>query len=203
MERVHKLSAAFVFAFLCLHFANHFAGLLGIGFHIQFMQSLRALYYVPVVEYAVLAAFTLQILTGLPLIWEIWTKKKDVIHQFQAASGLIMTLFIVTHIGAVLAGRHVLHLDTNFHFAAAGLMSPDWKPAFLGYYGAGVFSLFVHFGCIAYDIFKKTNKPAAWLCLLVVSGLGAYVTWSLLQVYSGQLYPVDIPAEYARLFNRS
>ncbi|EGF91988.1 putative membrane protein [Asticcacaulis biprosthecium C19] len=203
MERIHKLSAAFVFAFLCLHFANHFAGLLGVEFHIQFMQTLRALYYVPVVEYAVLAAFAIQILTGLPLIWEIWTEKKDIIHQFQAASGAVMTLFILTHIGAVLVGRHVLHLDTNFHFAAAGLMSPQWKPVFLGYYGAGVFSLFLHFGCIAYDIFKKANKPVAWLMLLAVSGAGAYVIWLLLQIYSGALYPVEIPADYARLFGKA
>ncbi|WP_031235454.1 hypothetical protein [Asticcacaulis sp. AC402] len=200
MERIHKLSAAFVFAFLCLHFANHFAGLFGITAHEQFLAAVRTLYYVPLVEYAVLAAFAIQILSGLPLIWEIWTKKKDIIHQLQAVSGLVMTLFIVTHIGAVLFGRHVLHLDTNFHFVAAGLMSPDWKPALLGYYGAGVFSLFVHFGCIAYDIFKKTNKPAAWLCLLAVSAVGVYVTWILLQVYSGQLYLVEIPAEYGRLF---
>jgi hypothetical protein len=200
MERIHKLSAAFVFAFLCLHFANHFAGLMGVEFHIQFMQTLRALYYVPAVEYAVLAAFAVQILTGLPLIWEIWTEKKDVIHQLQAASGAVMTLFIVTHVVAVLVGRYVLNLDTNFHFAAAGLMSSQWKPVFLGYYGAGVFSLFVHFGCIAYDIFKKSNKGVGWMLLLGVSAAGAYVTWTLLQIYSGQVYPVEVPAAYAEMF---
>ena len=200
MERVHKLSAAFVFAFLCLHFANHFAGLFGVAAHAQFMDAARLIYRYPPVEWAVLIAFAIQILTGLPLIFEIWQKKKDFIHQLQAASGLVMTLFIVIHIAWVFLGREVLHLDTDFTYAAAGLASPVWKTIFYGFYGVGVFSLFLHFACIAYDIFKKTNKPVGYLCLIAVTSLGAYVTWLLLMMYGGHLYPVTIPDAYAHAF---
>lgn len=201
MERVHKVSAAFVFAFLCLHFANHFAGLFGVDAHAQFMDAARILYRYPPVEWAALAAFALQILTGVPLIFEIWRKKKDFIHQLQAASGLLMVLFIVLHIVWVFFGREVLHLDTNFAYAAAGLTSPVWKNVFYGFYGAGVFSLFLHFACIAYDIFKKTNKPVGYAYLLLVTVSGAYITWQLIQMYSGQLYPVTVPEDYAKAFS--
>ncbi|ESQ91595.1 hypothetical protein [Asticcacaulis benevestitus] len=198
MERLHKVSAGFVFAFLCLHFANHFVGLLGIDAHQQFIEAARLVYRHPVVEMAVLLAFFVQILTGVPLIIEIWTKKKDVIHQLQAASGLIMVVFLLGHVGWIAAARLIFNLDTNFTFAAAGF-SPPYTYAAYGFYGAGVFSLFVHMGCILYDIFKKSNKPIGWAFLIVTVGIGGYVTYLLLMMYSGHLYPVVIPEDYQHL----
>ena len=200
MERLHKVSAGFVFAFICLHFANHFAGLFGVATHIQFMDAVRLLYRQPIVEWAVLLAFAVQIVTGVPLILEIWRKKKDFIHQLQALSGLLMVLFIVIHVVWVLIGRMYLYLDTNFTYAAAGLMSPPWHYAFMIFYGAGVGSLFVHMGCILYDIYKKTNKAVGWALLLVTAGAGGYVTWLLIMIYSGHFYPVTIPADYQHVF---
>ena len=200
MERLHKVSAGFVFAFICLHFANHFAGLFGIATHIQFMDAVRLLYRQPLVEGVVLLAFAIQIVTGVPLILEIWRKKKDFIHQLQAASGLLMVLFIVIHIVWVMLGRNVFYLDTNFTYAAAGLMSPSWHYAFMAFYGVGVGSLFVHMACILYDIYKKTNKTVGWILLLATVAVGGYVTWLLIMIYSGHLYPVTIPADYAHVF---
>lgn len=198
MERLHKVSAGFVFAFLCLHFANHLVGLLGIDAHQQFIEAARLVYRHPVVEMAVLLAFFVQILTGVPLILEIWRKKKDFIHQLQAASGLIMVVFILAHVGSIAAARLVFNLDTNFTFAAAGFTAPYTYAAY-GFYGAGVVSLFVHMGCILYDIFKKTNKPVGWLFLIATFGIGGYVTYLLLMMYSGHLYPVVIPEDYQHL----
>jgi hypothetical protein len=198
MERLHKVSAGFVFAFLCLHFANHFVGLLGVDAHQQFIEAARLIYRHPVVEMVVLLAFFVQILTGVPLILEIWRKKKDFIHQLQAASGLIMVIFILAHVCWIAVARLVFNLDTNFTFAAAGFTAPYTYAAY-GFYGAGVFSLFVHMGCILYDIFKKTNKAAGWAFLIATVGVGGYVTYLLLMMYSGHLYPVVIPEDYQHL----
>lgn len=195
MERLHKLSAAFVFAFLCLHFANHFVGLLGVEAHVQFMDAVRLVYRHPIVEAGVLLAFFIQILTGIPLILEIWTKKKDIIHQLQAATGLIMIVFVLGHVASVAVARMIFNLDTNFAFAAA-TFAPPLTDAAYGFYGAGIFALFVHFGCILYDIFKKTNKTAGWLLLIATAGTGGYLTYLLLMMYSGHLYPVAIPDDY-------
>ncbi len=198
MERLHKVSASFVFAFLCLHFANHFVGLLGMEAHAQFMDAVRLVYRHPVVEMAVLLAFFVQILTGIPLIIEIWTQKKDFIHQLQALSGLIMVIFVLGHVGSIAVVRLIFNLDTNFAFAAAGFKAPYTDIAY-GFYGAGVFALFTHFGCILFDIYKKTNKPVGWLILLATLGIGGYATYLLLMMYSGHLYPVTIPEEYLHL----
>jgi hypothetical protein len=195
MERLHKVSAAFVFAFLCLHFANHFVGLLGVDAHAQFMDAARLVYRHPIVEMGVMLAFFIQILTGIPLIIEIWTKKKDFIHQLIALSGLIMVIFVLVHVASVAAARMAFNLDTNFTFAAATFAPPLTNIAY-GFYGAGVFALFVHFGCILYDIFKKANKPVGWMLLLVTVAVGGYLTYLLLMMYSGHLYPVIIPDEY-------
>lgn len=198
MERVHKVSAGFVFAFLCLHFANHCVGLLGVGAHVQFMEAARLVYRHPVVEMAVLLAFFVQILTGIPLIIEIWTQKKDFVHQLQALSGLIMVIFVLVHVGWTAVARMVFNLDTNFTFAAAAFAPPLTYAAY-GFYGAGVFALFTHFGCILYDIFKKTSKPAGWLLLIAAMAAGGYLTYLLLMMYAGHLYPVTIPDEYLHL----
>lgn len=195
MERLHKVSAGFVFAFLCLHFANHFVGLLGIGAHAQFMDAARLVYRHPVVEMAIMLAFFIQILTGIPLIIEIWTQKKDFVHQLQAASGLVMVIFILVHVGWIAVARMVFNLDTNFEFAASAFVAPFTYIA-SGFYGAGIFALFIHFGCILYDVFKKTSKPVGWLLLIAAVGVGGYATWLLLMMYSGHLYPVTIPDEY-------
>ena len=203
MERLHKVSAAIVFAFLCLHFGNHFIGLEGREAHAQFMDAARLIYRHPIIELVVLLAFMVQMISGIGLARVIWRDKKDFIHQLQAASGMVMVLFLLIHLGAIAYGRLVLNLDTNFYFAAAGLMTPGWMYAFYGYYGAGIFALFVHMGCIAYDIFKKTNKPMGYVMLVGTTGLGAYVTWVLLMMYSGHLYPVTLPDDYAKMFTAS
>ena len=195
MERLHKVSAGFVFAFLCLHFANHFVGLLGVDAHAQFMDAVRLVYRHPIVEMAVLLAFFVQILTGIPLIIEIWTQKKDFIHQLQALSGLVMVIFILGHIASIAAARMIFNLDTNFAFAAATFAPPLTYAAY-GFYGAGIFALFTHMGCILYDIFKKASKPVGWLLLIATLGIGGYTAYLLLMMYSGHLYPITIPEEY-------
>ncbi|MDV6331425.1 hypothetical protein [Asticcacaulis sp. 201] len=159
------------------------------------MDAARLVYRHPVVEMAVMLAFLVQIVTGVPLILEIWAKRKDFVHQLQAASGLIMVLFILLHVASIAMARLVFNLDTNFDFAAAGFVAP-WTWAGYGFYGAGVFALFTHFGCIFYDVFKKSNKPVGWLLLIVTLGLGGYLTYLLLTMYSGHLYPVVVPEAY-------
>ncbi len=199
MERLHKVSAGFVFVFLCLHFANHLVGLLGIDAYSQFMDAARLAYRHPVVEMAVLLAFMVQMISGIPLIREIWAKKKDFVHQLQALSGLIMLIFILIHVAWIAIGRLILHIDTNFYYVAALTTHSGWRYMVCAFLGAGVFSLFVHFGCIAFDIYKKTNRAVGYLLLLTITGGGGYVTWLLIRMYAGEIYPIHVPAEYLQM----
>ncbi len=199
MERLHKVSAGFIFAFICLHFANHLVGLQGQGVHQQFLEAARLVYRHPIVELVLLMAFVIQIITGIALAREIWTRKKDFIHQLQAASGAYMAFFIVVHVGAVFMGRLVFNLDTNFDFAAITLTQP-WVYFFLPYYALAIMAIFIHIGCICYDIFKKSNKRLGGACLVVAVGVGVYVTYAILMMYSGRLYPVTIGEPYLEAF---
>ncbi|MGZ3304558.1 MAG: hypothetical protein ACXU8U_01755 [Asticcacaulis sp.] len=201
MERLHKVSAAIVFAFLCLHFANHLIGLEGLDAHRQFMDAARLVYRHPVVEMAVALAFVIRIITGMALSRTIWRERKDWVHQLQALSGTVLMVFILMHAASLAYARMVLNLDTDFYFAAATLKAPGWLYLFYGLYGLGVFALFVHMGCIAYDIFKKTNKPVGYAFLAGITGLGGYVTWLLLLMYSGHLYGVTLPDAYTGMFS--
>ena len=200
MERLHKVSAGFIFAFICLHFANHLIGLEGTGAHQQFLEAARLIYRHPVVEMVLSLAFVLQIITGIALSRVIWREKKDFIHQLQAASGTYLAFFIVVHVAWVFLGRLVLNLDTNFDYAAATLMTPGWAWIFLPLYGLATVALFTHIGCITYDIFKKTDKRLGVACLVLVQGAGVYVTYLLLMMYSGRLYPVNLPDQYTDVF---
>ena len=166
MERLHKVSAAVVFAFLCLHFGNHFIGLEGRDAHAQFMDAARLIYRHPIIEMAVLLAFALQMISGIALARAIWRKKKDFIHQLQAASGMMLFAFLLIRLAAIAYGRLVLNLDTNFDCVAVqACFDARLDVLFLRLLRRRhlLLALFVHSGCIAYDIFKKTNKPLGYV----------------------------------------
>lgn len=200
MEGLHKLSAGFVFAFICLHMANHLIGLDNIETHLTFMTVARMIYRHPIVEMVLLMAFVAQMLTGWALAREIWARKKDLIHQFQAASGVYIAFFVITHVAFMLVGRSVLNLDTNIYYAIAGLMITPWKYVLIPYYGLAIMAIFLHMGCIIYDIFKKTAKPLAIILLIATIGLGGYVTWLMMATYGGYRIGIHVPPEYFEIY---
>jgi hypothetical protein len=59
---------------------------------------------------------------------------------------VILALFVLNHVGAVWAGRLVLGLDTNYHFAIAGFHA-GYAAFFVPYYFLGVAALFLHIAC--------------------------------------------------------
>ncbi|WP_298324409.1 hypothetical protein [Asticcacaulis sp.] len=200
MESLHKVSAGFVFAFLCLHMANHFVGLQGLDTHIAFMAVARMVYRHPVVEMVVLLAFLVQILTGWALAREIWAKKKDFVHQLQAASGTYIAFFVLTHVAFIFYVRQLLAVDSDIYVIVAGLMQTGWMYALIPYYGLAIFALFVHMGCILFDIFKKTLRPVSWGLLVVTAGIGGYATWLLMMFYTGHTAALHVPADYFDLY---
>jgi hypothetical protein len=200
MEGLHKLSSAFVFAFILLHMINHVVGLQSIEAHLTFMAVARMVYQNPIVEMGLFLAFVIQMITGWALAQDIWSKKKDFVHQLQAASGVYITFFVLSHVAFIMIGRLWLKMDTNIYYAIAGLMSAPWMYVLIPYYALGIMSLFVHAGCIAYDIFKKTYIPAAWFLLVLTVGVGGYVTYLMMMTYSGRVFPIEIPIEYIELY---
>lgn len=193
LRRLHLASACLIGMFLVAHIGNHIVGLGGQQAHIDTMNALRTVYRHPLIEYPLLALMTWQIGSGLTMAVRGWRIRRGLIPWLQAGSGLYLAFFILNHVGAVLGGRTLLGLDTDFRFAAAGFHVPPWQWFFAPYYFFGVASLFVHIGCGLYwNLAERSRGPA----LVVSTGVGLTLGLAFVLMMAGALYPVDIPDAY-------
>ena len=196
LRKLHALSAVLIAAFACLHIANHLVGLSGAAQHIAFMESARSVYRFPAVELALLSCVAFQIVSGLTFFVRGWQQRNGLVPWLQAVSGAYLSFFLVIHVGAVLFGRGVLNLNTNFYFAAAGFHVAPFQFFFAPYYFLAVVALFTHLGCAGY--WHVQGRPGAARALVVVLPCAVGAVASLLIVLSlaGALFPVDVPAQY-------
>lgn len=200
LRQWHALSASLLAVYVTAHLANHLAGLAGIGTHVAVMHALRSVYRVGAVEAVLLAAVAFQAISGLTMVVRGWKARRGFVPWLQAGSGATLALFLVFHVGAVLAGRNVLHLDTNFYFAAAGLHVPPFQFLFAPYYFLAVLALFAHAGCALY---WRVSSGTTWVRRLAVAvpfAAGALVALALVLMLSGVLYRVEIPTAYRETF---
>lgn len=144
LRTLHGFSALLLVAYAAVHIANHLVGLAGIEAHIAFMRDFRSVYRIPVVEAMLLAAVAFQVYSGLTFVVRGWKQRQGLVPWLQAGSGAYLAFFFLNHVGAVLFGRTVLDLDTNFYFAAAGFHVPPFQYFFAPYYFLAVLALFTH-----------------------------------------------------------
>lgn len=190
-RRLHRAAAGVLAVFLAVHIANHLAALGGVDVHVQFMERARRVYRQPVVETVLLLGVVLQALSGLRMVWTGRHRRRGALARLQAVSGAYLALFLVIHVTAVLAGRAIGGLDTNFYFAAAGLHVWPFVLFFAPYYFLAVAALFVHVGCAL----RRGPALVAWM-----SGAGIVVAALIVAVLMGAMVPVAIPATYLRTF---
>ena len=199
LRALHRASACVVGAFAAVHLVNHLVGLAGIESHIAFMQAARRVYRQPLLEVLLLACVAFQAGSGLWLLAAGWRGRRGGVAWLQAASGAYLAFFLAVHVGAVLFGRGVLGLDTQFHFAAAGLHVPPFHWFFAPYYGLAVFGLFAHLGCAAWRRWQGRPRQAA-AGLALATGLGAVVALALVLLLAGRIHAFEVPAEYLRTY---
>lgn len=196
LRGLHFLSALAIGLFLVVHLGNHLYGLAGQQAHVDYMGYARTIYRNRVVEVVLLALFAWQLASGLTMLVRRWKQRRGAVAWLQALSGLYLAFFLLAHVGAVMAGRGIFGLDTDFRFAAAGFSVPPLQLLFAPYYFLAVFCLFAHVGCAVYWRLGSTRDGV--LAAFVLTG----GTTSLLIVLSlaGVLYPVDIPDAYKATF---
>lgn len=195
-RKAHALSAVIIAAFVSVHLANHLAGLAGATTHIAFMEAARSVYRLRVIELTLLACVAFQIVSGLTLFVRGWTQRHGLVPWLQATSGLFLALFLSIHVGAVLFGRAVFNLDTNFYFAAAGFHVAPFQYFFAPYYFLGVVALFIHVACAAYWRSQGRARVARILIVAVPSAIGVMVSLLIVLSLAGALFPVEIAVEY-------
>lgn len=185
LRRVHAVSACVVGTFAVLHLANHLAALGGVEAHIAFMRAARHVYRQRAVEVLLLACVALQVGTGLSMVFgRAWPR--SALLRVQSVAGIAIAAFLLVHVGAVLAARTLLGLDTTFHFAAAGLHAGGWAWFFAPYYFGAVTALFVHLGCAAQRRFGAGSK----LPILIGAVIGVALALIIVLCLAGVLIDV-------------
>jgi hypothetical protein len=155
------------------------------------------------VETLLLAAVAIQLYSGLKL----FTGKRKTANGFFAQlhiwTGLYLAVFFVIHVGAVLAGRVVLHLDTNLYFGVAGLNSFPFNLFFIPYYFLAVVSFFGHLSAIHRQRMTKSIlglNPSKQSILLLITGIcfALFLLYGLTNKFQG----FQIPAAYNILIGK-
>jgi hypothetical protein len=196
LRRFHAYAAIVLVAYASVHIANHLVGLAGIEAHLAFMESFRTVYRNPVVEAVLLAAVAFQIYSGATFVVRGWRRRRGLIPWLQAGSGAYLALFFLNHVGAVLFGRTVLGLDTNFYFAAAGFHVPPFQFFFAPYYFLAVLALFVHLGCALYWQLEGRTRRTRNLAVALPTAVGFAVSLAIVLMLAGAWYPVEVPPAY-------
>jgi hypothetical protein len=203
IRRIHYASGLILSVFIGMHLFNHIYAILGPERHIAMMDILRMLYRNIVSETVLLAACAAQIVTGIlqvrrrnrvaPSRWE----------RLQVWSGLYLAGFLVVHLTAILVGRFVLGLDTNFYFGAAGMNAFPTILFFVPYYVSAIMAVAGHIAAVhvrkATRNFVGLTPQQQGLAILAV---GAGVTIAVFYGMTGHFGGVEIPAEYGILIGK-
>lgn len=203
VNKIHYISGLTITIFIGLHLFNHFCSIFGVDKHIEIMNVLRHFYRNIVIETILLLAVFVQIISGLKLFK---TNRKTTTSPFEKLhiwSGLYLAFFFIIHLSAVLGGRLILELDTNFYFGVAGLNSFPLNLFFIPYYGLAILSFFGHVASIHSKKMKSNNlnltpKQQAKAILI----FGAVFTIVLFYGLTNHFQGVTIPKEYNILIGK-
>jgi hypothetical protein len=112
-------------------------------------------------------------------------------------------LFFLIHLSAVLGGRFILKLDTNFYFGVAGLNTFPFNLFFVPYYGLAIVSFFGHLAAIHHKKMQKTVlgiSPNTQSKAILAFGIG--LTFIIFYGLTNEFKGVEIPKEYQVLIGK-
>lgn len=203
LKKIHYISGLTIAVFVGLHLFNHVCSIYGANKHLEVMHLLRNLYRNAFVETVLLFAVFVQIISGIKLFR---TNRKTAISNFDKLhiwTGFYLAIFFVIHLSAVLVGRLILKLDTNFYFGVAGLNSFPFNLFFIPYYALAILSLFGHIASIHSKKMKQTifglSPNSQSLAILL---LGLILTTLILYGLTNRFNGVKLPPEYNVLIGK-
>lgn len=172
LKKLHYFAGIFILLFTITHLFNHLLSLISIQLHLDFMQQFRLLYRNVLIEFLLFLAISLQIFSGIKLFFFKRKIVQGFFEKLQLWSGLYLAFFFIMHISAILAGRFILKIDTNFYYGVAGLNTFPHLIFFIPYYGLAIFSFFGHLGSIHVQKMKSnviglSPKQQAYFILVI------------------------------------
>lgn len=195
-RKVHGISGMVISIFVAMHLFNHLMSLGGPEVHNQTMNMLRPIYRNIISESLLLLAVLLQIVTGIQLFLKRRKQVQSPWERIQLYSGLYMAVFLLIHVGAVLGGRYVLGLNTNFHFASAGLNSFPFLLFFIPYYSLAILALWGHIAAIHAQKMKIavlgiSQEKQAFILLGMGAVIALLILWGFTNGFAGHSLPSD------------
>jgi hypothetical protein len=172
-------------------------GIFGQEMHIHVMDKLRILYRNRFAESILLASVLVQIVSGFKLFLDTRKRKQKFFAKLQIWSGLYMAIFLIIHVGAVLSGRYILQLDTNFYFGVAGLNTFPILLFFLPYYSLAIMAFFGHIASIhAIKMKKEVMGISVVKQSRLILILGILITTIIIYSLTNGFAGVEIPENY-------
>lgn len=197
LKKLHYFSGITISFFIGLHLLNHLYSLFGAKAHIELMNDLRIIYRNIIFETILLVAVATQIVSGIKLFSKKPRIKPDLFEKLQIWTGLYLAIFLVFHISAVLFGRLVLALDTNFYFGVAGLNTFPLNLFFIPYYGLAIISFFGHISAVHSKKMKRRIfgvEPIKQSYGILI--IGIILTFIILFGLTNGFNGLEIPKEY-------
>lgn len=203
MIKTHRISGLLISFFIGLHLFNHCWSILGADKHIELMTTLRHLYRNIFVEAILFIAIATQVYSGIKLFRENRKLAKSFFDKLHIWTGFYLAIFFTIHLGAVLGGRYILKLDTNFYFGVVGINSFPFNLFFIPYYGIAIFSFFGHIASIHIKKVKRnflglTPNYQAKTILIIGACIMFFIFYGLTNHFKG----VTIPIEYKILVGK-
>lgn len=198
LRKTHRITVLVLVPFIAIHLANQMSAVMGIEAHSSFLEAFRQVYRLPAVEILLFACVIGQIVSGGLLMRTHW-RTAQMLARVQVVSGAFLAFFVVVHISATAWGRWGLGLDTNFHFAAAGLHLWPFKLWFFPYYTLAVVAISVHAAC-AVQRRLPASRPG-WIGWSI-AGAGSLVAAIIMAAFGGLVFDVHIPPQYLAAFGR-
>lgn len=197
VRRIHYLSGLTITVFIGFHLLNHFISIFGAEQHIEWMTIFRKVYRNPLIETLLLFAVLAQIISGIKLYFSKRKIANIFFVKLQIWTGLYLAFFLLMHVSAVMVGRFILDLDTNFYFGVAGLNTFPFNLFFVPYYALAIISFFGHVAAIHSQKMKKSLgglSPDRQSKVILYTGLA--LTLVILYGLTGGFTGIEIPATY-------
>jgi hypothetical protein len=193
-KTLHRLSGSLIALFVVTHLANHLASLWGPEEHLRLMDALRPYYRHVLAETVLLAVIGIQLYSGIRLVLRKRKTATGFFEKLHVRTGLYLAFFFVIHLSAIMAGRHLLHLDTNLYFGAVGLNRFPLNLFFVPYYSLAILAFFGHLSAIHAQ--KMTTNllglPPGKQALAILA-LGFVTTFLILYGLTGYFRGLEIP----------
>jgi hypothetical protein len=203
MKQIHLLSGLILTLFIGLHLFNHFTSIWGIQKHIEVMNTLRLVYRNPYAESLLLMAAFVQITTGISLVKSHSKSTNFYFDKLHVWTGLYLVFFLAIHLSAVLWGRMMLNLDTNFYFGAAGLNTFPLNLLFIPYYGLAIISFFGHLAAIHYKkMLRSIGGVSPYTQSMIIFIVGIFTSISIIFGLTNHFEGITIPKEYHLLLGK-